>query len=212
MIGGSVGHSRIAAAGRLRGVQRSPTVGTMSETSRVRPSLLRIGTPVWLGLLVPGCLELPGDGRDDPSPNPPPETTPDDPPYWVLYEDDGSPSLPERARGTTATVSDGGTRIDFTGAAPEGWSVQMISTAGFPPPGDSTDATLTATLERPTATCTITPDSQDADNHALSNLVFLEGEPAGQMTFVTTCPGFDEPDEPVDVPRAWTVSFAPPSG
>ena len=133
-------------------------------------------------------------------------------PYWVLSEDDGTVPLPERARGTEAVVTTvaGGTQIELTASTPAGWRVLMISSADFADPVEGTDTTLTVTLESPTHTCTITPATEDANDYANLNIVFLEGEPAGALTVITTCDGFDEPDE-FDLGTLWYVSFTPPA-
>ena len=61
------------------------------------------------------------------------------------------------------------------------------------------------------ALSTITPETADANDYPNLNIAFLEGEPARTLSVITTCDGFDEPNES-DLGTQWYLSFAPPNG
>lgn len=184
----------------------------MREPSRTALRTYAVIALLGLAIAVTGCASTPGptSGGDGSGSDSGDGSISD--PYWGLSENDGTLPMPERARGTEAIVTTvaGSTQIALAGASPAGWSVRMISSAGFADAADGTDTTLTVTLESPTHACTITPDTADANDYANLTIVFLEGEPAGSLSVITTCDGFDEPAE-VDLGTQWYVSFAPPN-
>jgi len=133
-----------------------------------------------------------------------------DTPYWALNRIDV-----EQATGATATVGAGDTTVEFSGSTPDGWSVVISSSIPFSGVGggvQGTSAAMSVTLNRPGASCTITPATDDGNDFALLNIAFVADEPAGILSVTTTCSGFhDAPATGPDPGTSWSLQFVPPS-